>query len=92
MKNLKITPVGKRVLILEKSLDQFYPGTSIIIPETLRGKAYQGHVIGIGKEVTEVKVGDLIQYVDYATPVEMMHNGEKHLLIAQGDILAIINE
>ena len=44
----------------------------------------------LGQEVTEVKVGDLIQYVDYATPVEMKHNGETHLLIAQGDILAVV--
>lgn len=61
-----------------------------MIPDSAKEKTYQGYVIGIGKEVTEVKVGDLIQYVDYATPVEMKHNNEKHLLIAQGDILAVI--
>ena len=90
MKNQKIVPVGKRVLILEKSPDQFYSGTKIIIPETAKEKTYQGYVIGVGQEVTEVKVGDLIQYVDYATPVEMKHNGKTHLLIAQGDILAVV--
>ena len=90
MENQKIVPVGKRVLIKEKKPGEFFPGTKIMIPDSAKEKTYQGYVIGIGKEVTEVQVGDLIQYVDYATPVEMKHNGEKHLLIAQGDILAVI--
>lgn len=90
MENQKIVPVGKRVLILEKKPADFFPGTKIMIPDAAKEKTYQGYVVGIGKEVTEVKVGDLIQFVDYATPVEMKHNGDKHLLIAQGDILAVI--
>ena len=92
MNNQTIVPVGKRVLILEKTPGDYFPGTRIMIPETAKEKTYQGYVIGVGQEVTEVKVGDLVQYVDYATPVEMKHEGKKHLLIAQGDILAIIHE
>lgn len=92
MENQKIVPVGKRILILEKQPGEFFPGTKIMIPETAREKTYQGYVVGVGQEVTEIKVGDLIQYVDYATPVEMKHNGKKHLLIAQGDVLATIHE
>ena len=33
---------------------------------------------------------DLIQYAKFADPVEMEHEGEKHLLIRKGDILAVI--
>jgi len=92
MKTQKIVPVGKRILILEKKPNEFYLGTKIHIPDTARTKTYQGYVIAVGQEVTEVKEGDLIQYVDYATPIEMTHNGEEHLLIAQGDVLAGVYE
>ncbi len=92
MKTQKIVPVGKRILILEKKPNEFYLGTKIHIPDTARTKTYQGYVIAVGQEVTEVKEGDLIQYVDYATPIEMTHNGEEHLLIAQGDVLAVVYE
>jgi co-chaperonin GroES (HSP10) len=90
MKNQKIVPVGKRVLILEKQPEKYYPGTQIAILDASKSKTYQGHVIAIGKDVSEINVGDLVQYVDYATPIQMKHNGEDHLLIAQGDILAVI--
>ena len=91
MKTQKITPVGKRILILEKTSEEFYPGTSIHIPETARKKTYPGYVIGVGKDVKDINVGDLIQYVDYALPIEMMHNNQKHLLIVEGDVLAVIS-
>lgn len=92
MSKQKITPIGKRVLVKEKASDAYYPGTTIMIPETQREKTYKGYVIGVGSETNGINEGDLVQYVDYATPIEMMHNGEKHLLITQADILAIIHE
>ena len=90
MKNQKIVPVGKRVLILEKQPEKYYAGTQIAILDTSKSKTYQGYVIAVGKDLPEINVGDLIQYVDYATPIQMKHNGEDHLLIGQGDILAVI--
>lgn len=87
----KITPVGKRILIKKKE-DMYYPGTKIIIPEAIRSKSYKATVIAIGNDVAEIKVGDVIQYADYAVPTEMIHDDEPHLLIAAGDVLAVIHE
>lgn len=92
MKNQKITPIGKKILILEKKPEQFFPGTKIIIPDSAREKTYQGHVVGIGKEISDINVGDLVQYVDYANAQEMYHDGVKHLLISHSDILAVITD
>ena len=92
MANQKITPIGKRVLVKEKASNAYYPGTTIMIPETQREKTYQAYVVAVGKEVEGINKNDLVQYVDYATPITMMHNGEKHLLITQADILAVIHE
>jgi len=88
----KITPVGKRILIKKKKEEQYFPGTNILVPETSKVETYKGYVIAIGKDVEEISVGDLIQYASYAVPTEMMHEGEPHLLITAGDILAVINE
>jgi co-chaperonin GroES (HSP10) len=90
MKNQKIIPIGKKILILEKKPEQFFPGTTIIIPDSAKEKTYQGYVVGVGKEISDINVGDLVQYVDYANAQEMHHNGEKHLLISHNDILAVI--
>jgi co-chaperonin GroES (HSP10) len=86
----KVIPVGKRVLIKKKDADAYFQGTSIMIPESQRQEELKGYVIAIGKEVDEVKVGDCIQYADYALPTKMKHQGEDHLLIAAGDIFAVL--
>jgi len=86
----KVIPVGKRVLIKKKDADAYFAGTSIMIPESQREDELKGHVIAVGKEVDEVEVGDLVQYADYALPTKMKHEGEDHLLIAAGDIFAVL--
>ena len=42
------------------------------------------------KKLMKLKVGDLVQYADYAIPTKMKHEGEDHLLIAAGDIFAVL--
>ena len=87
----KVIPVGNRVLIKKKKADEFFPGTKIIIPDAAKEEDYKGHVVGVGPDVEKtIKVGDLVQYADYATPTVMKHMGEDHLLIAAGDIFAVI--
>ena len=85
-----VIPVGNRVLIKKKEADQYFNGTSILIPENQRQDELKGYVVAVGKDVEEVKVGDLIQYADYALPTKMKHEGEDHLLIAAGDVFAVL--
>ncbi len=91
-KKATIIPVGKKVLIKPKEQLKFVPGTKIIIPENALEKEYKGFVIAVGEEVKEIKIGDQIQYADYAVPTELKHNGEKHLLINIGDVFAVVKE
>ena len=87
----KVIPVGNRVLIKKKKADEFFPGTKIIIHDAAKEEDYKGHVVGVGPDVEKtINVGDLVQYADYATPTVMKHMGEDHLLIAAGDIFAVI--
>tara|TARA_R110000751_G_scaffold192049_1_gene297651 strand:- start:315 stop:602 length:288 start_codon:yes stop_codon:yes gene_type:complete len=91
-KKTVIIPVGKKVLIKPKGQLKFVPGTNIILPENALEKEYKGFVIAVGEEVTEIKIGDQIQYADYTVPTQLKHNSEDHLLINIGDIFAIVIE
>ena len=92
MKKTKIVPVGKKVLIRPKEVVRTVPGTNIIIPDSALEKEYKGFVVGVGAEVQEIVVDDLVQYAEYSVPQEVEHNGSKHLLINAGDVFAIIKE
>lgn len=86
----KVIPVGAKLLIKQKEADKYFAGTEIIIPDTARKKEYKGIVVGVGKSVTEINIGDMIQYSDHCLPTTMMHDNEEHLLINEGDVFAII--
>ena len=86
----QVIPTGNIILIKQLAVKETYGDTSIYIPEAQQSKENKGHIVAIGEEVEEVNIGDLIQYAQFADPVEMNHEGEKHLLIRKGDILAVI--
>jgi co-chaperonin GroES (HSP10) len=86
----KVIPVGAKLLIKQKEAEKYFAGTEIIIPDTARKKEYKGIVVGVGKSVTEINIGDMIQYSDHCLPTTMMHDNEEHLLINEGDVFAII--
>ncbi len=85
---MKVTPVGRKVLIKDRQPQQFFPGTDIINPNTT--KDYMADVIAVGQDVTSVKVGDIVKYAEYAEGVGMKHDGENHQLINVDTILAIV--
>ena len=86
----KVIPVGAKLLIKQKEAETYFAGTEIIIHDTARKKEYKGIVVGVGKSVTEINIGDVVQYSDHCLPTTMMHDNEEHLLINEGDVFAII--
>ena len=84
-----VIPVGRKLLIKQK-LAETKTASVIIIREIALKKEYKGTVVGVGAEVKEIKVGDVVQYADYAMPTPMEHDGEEHLLVQSGDVFAII--
>jgi|TARA_Y100000289_G_scaffold65875_1_gene80496 chaperonin GroES len=87
----KVIPVGNK-LLLKKTKQATKTAGGIIIPEIAQKKEYKGTVVGVGAEVKEIKVGDIVQYADYAMPTPMEHEGEEHLLVQAGDVFAIIRD
>ncbi len=89
---MNVKPLSDRVLVLPNPAEERTAG-GLIIPDTAKEKPLVGKVVAVGPgtaDVTmEVKVGDEVLYGKYAGQ-ELQIEGETHLIMKQGDILAII--
>ena len=93
----KVKPLGDRVLVKPEEEEEQVKG-GIIIPDTAKEKPQRGKVVAVGdgkvddsgkKIALSVKSGDLVLYGKYSgTDVEL--DDEEHLIMSEGDILAII--
>lgn len=90
MANIK--PLADRVLIKPVAAEEKTIG-GIIIPDSAKEKPLRGEVIAVGNgtkdEAMILKVGDTVLYGKYAG-TELEYEGEKYLIMKQGDILAVI--
>ena len=88
-KDIKITPIGRRILVVADKVEEKTAGGLVLPPET--GKVVKlGEGSFKGKPVHfDVKVGDRVYFKKYS-PDEVEIGGEKYLLLDQEDILAII--
>ena len=84
--------LGSKVLLKEREAPKFFKGTGILIPQTQHSKEYMAYVVKMGKNVANVKEGDLIKYAKHIQVIEMEHEGEDHFLIDEKDIHAIIED
>ena len=89
---MEIKPLADRVLIKPAPAETKTIG-GIIIPDTAKEKPLKGEVVACGNgtkdEEMVVKVGDTVLYGKYAGQ-ELEFEGEKYLIMKQGDILAVI--
>lgn len=90
---MRIRPLSDRVLIEPAKAEEVVGG--IIIPDSAKEKPLRGMVRAAGAgtkdEVMALKAGDMVLYGKYAgTEIEV--DGEKLLLMRQGDVLAIVEE
>ncbi|MCK4663846.1 MAG: co-chaperone GroES [Bacteroidales bacterium] len=92
MSELKIKPLGSRVLIEPQEAEQ-KTASGIIIPDSAQEKPQKGKIIAAGKgtkdEEMEVKVGDDVLYGKYSG-TELSLEGKDYLIMSQSDILAIV--
>jgi chaperonin GroES len=84
-----VIPVGRRLLIKRKSAET-KTASGLIIPEIAQKKEFKGTVVGVGQDITEIKIGDVVQYAEHAMPTPMEHEGVEHLLLQEGDVFAIV--
>ena len=92
-----LKPLADRVLVKVDEEETKTKG-GILIPDTAQKKSQKGTVMAIGSGKVldngtrlpfEVKVGDQVLYAKYSG-VDIDEDGEKYLLLAERDILAIL--
>jgi chaperonin GroES len=63
--------------------------SGIYLPQSAAEKPKTAKVVAVGKEATQVKVGDRIVYKSYTT-TEIKVDGTEYILVKQEDILATV--
>lgn len=90
MANIK--PLADRVLIRPTAAEEKTIG-GIIIPDSAKEKPLRGEVVATGNGTKDeemiLHVGDTVLYGKYAG-TELEYDGEKYLIMKQGDVLAVI--
>ena len=93
VKNYKVIPIGKRVLV--KPVEVVAETSSgIILPDSQVQQKPQGTVIAIGPDVENIEVGDFIQWVINMSidDKEFIHEGERHILLTQDAIVCKLED
>jgi chaperonin GroES len=93
-----VKPLGDRVFVKISDSEEKTPG-GILLPDTAKEKPQVGEIVAAGpgrrnddgsRSEMEVKVGDKVLYSKYAgTDIKL--GGEEYVLLAEKDILAIVN-
>jgi chaperonin GroES len=96
-----LQPVDARVVV-SKATKQEQTESGIILPDTVseQSATAQGEVLAVGPGsrsfsgelmTMDVKVGDTIIYQKFGG-TEITHNGDELIILAEKDILAIVND
>ena len=96
-KDIKITPIGSRVLVSPDKVDEKTTGGLILPPTSTEDqKPETGIIVKLGEGKIKgkqmefnVKVGDRVYFKKYS-PDELEIDGERFLLLDAGDVLAVI--
>ncbi len=88
MSKQKVVPIGRKVLIKNKTPNQYYAGTTILKTEVTN--EYIADIIAVGDAVEGLEVGDVVKYSEHADGIDMKHEGEDVLLMNYDMIYAKI--
>lgn len=94
---LKLKPLGDRLVVKPLDEEEVTP-SGIVLPETAKEKPQKGEVMAVGPGARDedgkripmdVSKGDKVLFAKYAG-TEVKLDGEKMLILREGDILAIL--
>ncbi len=93
-----LKPLGDRVIVKAAAREETTK-SGIVLPDTVKEKPQEGHVIAVGngrtldngqRQIMEVKEGDRILFAKYAG-TEVKIEGEEYLILSEKDILAVVS-
>ena len=85
---MTIQPLADR-LVIEQVEAEEVSAAGIILPDSAKEKPSEGKVLAVGRDVKEVKVGDVVLYAKYG-PTEVKVDGKEVVLAKEEDILGIV--
>ncbi len=88
---VKIQPLGSRVLVRPDTESEVRTSSGLYIPETAKEKPQTGVVVAIGDDEDDIKVevGQKVLFPKY-TGTEIKLDGVEHIIMDADDILAIV--
>ena len=87
--DIGIRPLGARVLLQRLAVAEQKTETGILLPERSAEPTYKNEVVAVGEDVKPVKVGDIVVTTQFVGD-EVKHNYESFFLVAEEDLLAVI--
>jgi len=89
--SVTIQPLADRVILQPLENDKTTEG-GIFLPKAENEKPMQAKVVGVGPEVNQVKIGDLVVYSKYGGMGVNIGEENNFVIVKQEDILAIMKE
>jgi len=96
---MKIRPLADKVLVERIEAESKTAG-GIVLPDTAKEKPQRGKVVGVGegkilddgtRRQMQLKKGDLVLFTSYAG-TEIKVDGKEYLIMAESDIMAVIEK
>lgn len=86
--SIKVHPLADYVVAQAEQV-KTKTASGLYLPEKSTEKPKVATIVAVGKDATQVKVGDRIIYKSYS-PTEVKVDGEEFLLVKEEDILATV--
>ena len=93
MSDVKVEPLGARVIVRPLVEEGSRTGSGLFIPETAKERPQTGEVVAVGdnKEEIKVRAGQKVLFIKY-TGTEIKLDGVDYLIMDVNDLLAVIND
>jgi len=86
--NVPISPLKDRIVAVKEE-PQTKTASGLYLPEAAKEKPAEAKVVAVGKDVSEVKVGNKIIFKEYShTTVKI--DGQEYLIVNEEDVLATV--
>lgn len=85
---MNIHPLADRI-VLEQLEQEEQTKSGIILPDSAQEKPKMAKVLAVGKEVKEVKEGDVVLYKSYG-PDDVKVENKDYMIAKEEDILATV--
>ncbi len=88
--SVKVQPLAEYVVAVAEEA-QTKTASGLYLPGSAAEKPKVAKVVAVGKEVTDVKVGDRILYKNEYEATNVKVDGEAYIIVYQKNIIATVN-